>query len=202
MKSSCVKQFQIISVLLLSILIVFFASTVVAETINTAPPTDMIVDETQWEEWSASEKCKLFPFMSAGKQAGFTFSIPSGQSDSSHKTCTFVFVGGDKDNTSLKKAEMYYCVVDQTILYLGLCTEDKNIFESEEFKEACIRLMLGYNIGFDSKTGHAILNLSRERAEKVVDYCLSNVEHCLVDNMRIRVIRDEEDDYFSFHMEY
>jgi len=173
------------------------------EMIFTDPvPSNMIIDEVQWEAWTSKNKCKLFPFMGAGKQAGFSFTIPSGQANSSHKKCSFIFNEGEWDNTSLKNVEMYYGVEDQTILYTGLWTEDKDIFESQQFKEACIRLMLGYNIHYDSNIEDTVLNLSHERAEEVVSYCLKNVEHCLVDDMRIRVIRDEEDPYYSFHMEY
>lgn len=169
---------------------------------NKKLPENMIIDEAQWEAWKASRKCTLYLFMGACEEAGFTYSLPGGQNKSTHKTCRFVFQGGTKDGVSLKNVEMYYYVENQEIIYLGLWTSDITIFESADFKEACVRLMLGYNIHYDSKAEKAVLNLSRERANEVVAYCLDNIEHCLVDNMRIRVIRDQEDDYYSFHMEY
>lgn len=184
------------------VLVLAIMMTAVSHIAMAEMPENMIVDEAQWEEWEASGKCKLFPFMGAGKEVGFSYTIPKGQSDSAHKKCSFVFQGGNKDGESLKKVEMYYGVQDQTIVYLGLWTENEEIFKSEDFREACIRLMLAYNNHFDKDAGKAVLNLSRERAEELVEYCLDKIEHCVVDDMRIRVIRNQADNYFSFHMEY
>lgn len=164
-------------------------------------PEGMIIDEEQWEAWRPSGKCKLFPFMGAGDEAGFSFTVPSGQADQQHKTVSFIFIDGESKRT-LEDVEMYYDVEDQTVYYTGLWTESEEVFMSDDFKEACIRLMLGYNIHFDSETKSAVLNLTRERAEEVVNYCLDNVEHCLVDDMRIRVLREADRSYYSFHMEY
>ena len=57
---------------------------------------------------------------------------------------------------------------------------------------------MAYNIRFEN--GEPILNLTKERAREIVDYSIDNAEHCLADNMRIRVVR--EDGYYSFHLEY
>ncbi len=184
---------------LFTIIIMAFAFTGSAETTNM--PENLSIDEDQWESWTVSGKCKLFPFMSAGNEVGFSFEPKAGQADSLHKECKFTLKNGEK-KLVLKEIDMYYCVEKQSIIYAGLSTHSKESFETSEFKEACIRLMQGYNIGFDSQSGKAVLNLSRERAEEVVNYCLENVERCLVDNMRIRVIRNEDDNYYSFHMEY
>lgn len=172
-----------------------------AELASANAPKGMIIDEDEWEAWEPAGKCKLFPFMGAGDEAGFSFTVPSGQADQEHKTVSFIFKDGESSRT-LENVEMYYDVKDQTIYYTGLWTESEEVFKSEDFKEACIRLMLGYNIHFDSETKSAVLNLSRERVEEVVDYCLENIEHCLVDDMRIRVLREADRNYYSFHMEY
>ena len=165
-------------------------------------PDGMILDEEEWEAWTPGGKSKLIPFMKAGDEAGFTFTVPTGQADSDHKTVSFIFEDNDSRHT-LQNVEMYYGVKDQTVDYVGLWTEDENIFKSEDFREACIRLMLGYNIHFDSDTNSAVLNLTRERVEEIVNFCFdSNVEHCLVDGMRIRVLREPDRNYYSFHMEY
>lgn len=164
-------------------------------------PEGMIIDEEQWEAWKPALKCALMPFTRAGNEAGYTLTVPTGQGDSNHKTISFIFKDGDSSRT-LENAEMYYGVKDQMIEYTGICTEDESVFKSDDFKEACIRLMLGYNIHFDSDTKSAVLNLTRERAEEIVNYCLENVDHCLVDNMRIRVLREPDRNYYSFHMEY
>ena len=164
-------------------------------------PEGMIIDEEQWEAWKPTGKCYIFPFMDAGNEAGYEFTIPFGQGDSNHKTVDFVFIEGENTRT-FKNVEMYYGVKDQRMDYVGIWTPDEDIFNSEDFKEACIRLLLSYNIHFDQEKNAPVLNLSRDRAEEIVSYCLDNVEHCLVDNMRIRVIRKAEEPYYSFHMEY
>lgn len=176
-------------------------STASLEYVAENAPEGMIIDEEQWKAWKVSGQCKLFPFMGAAREAGYTFTVPWGQSDSDHKTVSFVFKDGDSKRT-LDNVEMYYGVTDQAIIYTGLWTDDESVFKSEDFKEACIRLMLGYNIHYDSETESPVLNLTRERAEEVVSYCLDNIEHCLVDDMRIRVLREADRDYYSFHMEY
>lgn len=163
-------------------------------------PDGMIIDEDEWEAWKSENICALFPFMSAGKEAGYSFTVPSGQANSAHKTVQFIFKDGEH---TLEKAEMYYGVENQKIEYTGLNTEDESIFISDEFKEACIRLMLSYNIHYDSGKSEAVLNLTRERAESIVNYCFdNNIEHCLIDDMRIRIIRNSEEKYYGFHMEY
>lgn len=160
-------------------------------------PDGMIINESKWDAWESTNNCMLFPFMDTGEQAGFEFTMPLGQGNSKQKNVDFVFANGK----TLKNVEMYYGVEDQKILYTGLWTEDKNAFLSKDFREACIRLMLGYNIHYDDG---AVMNLTRDRAEEIVDFCLKNqeAEHCLVDNMRIRVLREDEKPYYSFHLEY
>ncbi len=164
-------------------------------------PEGMIIDEEQWEAWKSVGNCTLMPFTRAGEEAGYSLMLPTGQGDSDHKTIDFIFKDGE-NSRKLENAELYYGVTDQKIVYTGIWTEDEGVFKSDDFKEACVRLMLGYNIHFDSETNSAVLNLTRERAEEIVDYCLENVEHCLVDDMRIRVLQEAERNYYSFHMEY
>ena len=161
-------------------------------------PTGMIINDTAFDEWVLEKKCMLFPFMGA---EGFSFSIPFEQSDSDIKTCTFSFKDGDITRT-LKDVEFYYCVKQQQIMYAGFHVPNENIFTSKDFREACIRLMLGYNSTYDSENDLITPNISRERAEEIVDYCLQNKIKCIVDNMRIRVIERYGDKTYSFEIEY
>ena len=200
------KKTPISALLIVGILITcFVAHSAVADdsaTKMTDIPDHMIVNEEQWNSWTAKRGCKLFPFMDASGQAGFTFSIPWGQEKSIEKTVEFAFQDKNGNHLKLENAEMYYAVEDQTIIYAGLSTSDKAVFESKEFMEACVCLMLAYNCHYDAGKGGAMLNLTHERAEEITEYCLDHIEHCLVDDMRIRVIRNDTKPYYSFHMEY
>ena len=149
-------------------------------------PDGMVIDETQWESWKSENKCSLFPFMKSVEEAGFNFSVPHGQGDTTHKTVDFYF----KDNGEsrlLENVDMYYDVIDQKIVGVGLYTKYEKKFESDDFKATS-----------------GVLNLTRERAEEIVNYCLENVDHCIVDNMRINVTRNKEEgeEYFSFDVKY
>ena len=160
-------------------------------------PDNMVIDEAQWEAWSPQGKCDVFTFMRTANNNDFSYSIPSGQS-ASHKKASFIF--NDKGHKQLGNTEMYYGISKGNIEYVGLWTEKKSIFQNKDFTEACIRLMMAYNIHFDSEQREYVSNLTRKEAEAVVNYCLKNVEHCLVGDLRIRVV--QQDDYYSFHMEH
>ena len=165
-------------------------------------PEGLSLDEKEWDSWESNGGCTLFPFMKACDKAGFTFSLPSGQEET-HKEGYFDFKDGDT-TTTLDQVVFYYGVENQHMLYTGLYTDNPDTFNSDDFREACIRLMLGYNIHYDQASDDAVLNLTRERAEEIVNYCFDNdVKHCVVDDMRIRILRnDANDNYYSFHMEY
>lgn len=165
-------------------------------------PEGISLDEDEWNAWESTNVCSLFPFMGAAKKAGFTFSLPSGQQEN-HKEGIFDFED-DGSTQALDQTIFYYAVENQHVFYVGLNTNNESTYYSDDFREACIRLMLGYNNHYDSDADEAVLNLTRERAEEIVNYCFDNdVKHCVVDNMRIRLIRnDSNDNYFSFHIEY
>ena len=175
-------------------------------TVNDTPIEEMsdeiIIDEAQWNEWTADGHCSMFTiFMETADLAGYSLDLPSGQEDN-HKIGKFLFVD-DGVSTELSNAEIYYGIEKQTVEYMGLCTEDRFVFESDAFKEACIRLMLSYNIRYDSENEKHVLNLTHERAEEIVEYILDNeIEDCLVENMRIRFIQHEDNAHYRFHMEY
>ena len=172
------------------------------EIISANIPEGISLDEEEWNEWKSTNICSLFPFMGAAEKAGFTFSLPSGQQDN-HKEGVFNFKD-DGSTHALDQTTIYYGVENQHVFYVGLNTENESTYYSDDFKEACVRLMLGYNIHYDGDSNEAVLNLTRERAEEIVNYCFNNgVKHCVVDNMRIRLIRNESNDnYYSFHIEY
>ena len=165
-------------------------------------PEGLSLDEDKWNAWESTNVCSLFPFMDAAEKAGFTFSLPSGQQEN-HKEGIFDFKDDGSIHT-LDQTTFYYGVENQQVFYVGLNTDNESTYYSDDFREACIRLMLGYNIHYDNNADEAVLNLTRGRAEEIVNYCFDNdVKHCVVDNMRIRLIRnDNNDNYFSFHIEY
>lgn len=164
-------------------------------------PEGLSVNETEWENWESENSCDLFSFMDAGTKANYEFTLPMGQ-DEHHKVVSFIF-DDNGEMRNLEDADMYYGVINQQVLYTGLCTEDEDVYESDDFKEACIRLMLSYNVSYDDAKGDVIFNLTRERAEEIVNFCFDNdIEHCVVDGMRIRLLREKEDNYYSFHIEY
>lgn len=107
-----------------------------------------------------------------------------------------------EDLKPLEDVEFYYCVENQQIVYTGLSTEFESIHKSDKFREACIRLILGYNSTYNKDTDSTTPNITRERAEEIVNFCLDNQIKCVVDDMRISVIEMPEDNYYSFHMEY
>lgn len=161
-------------------------------------PEGMIISDTAFDEWKSENSMMLFPFMSATQ---FSFSAPEGQADSAHKTCTFYFKDEDETRT-LDDVEFYYCVEKQQILYTGFDTNDESILNSDDFRDACVRLMMGYNATFDRDADSTISNITKERAEEIVNFCIDNQIKCVVDDMRIRVIVRPEDNYYSFHIEY
>lgn len=172
----------------------------IVDEVNDYPdaPEGMIISDTAFDEWTLEKKMMLYPFMASTE---FSFSIPTGQADSKHKSCVFYFKDDDKLR-ELEGVEFYYAVEKQQILYTGLDTNDESVLESDDFREACVRLMLGYNATFNSDASETTPNISRERAEAIVNFCIDNKIRCIVDDMRIRVVEQPEDDFYSFHIEY
>lgn len=150
--------------------------------------SNIITDETEWENWKSTGRCMLFPFMQASDLLDFSWGNP--QKDGSHVWVECFEGNGDFG--------MYYCADNQRIMYVGLYTDNINVFSSEAFRNACVKLIRSYNIHFEDE--EVVFNLQEERAGEIVDFALNNTEHCLADNMRIRVIKNEG--YYSFHVEY
>lgn len=168
-------------------------------------PENMEIGEENWKNWESSSKCTVIPFLGAAKKAGFDISLPSGQEENDKVGTLYFLDENGYTGEALEGANIYYGTKEQKIIYAGLETSNSSVYESEDFREACIRLVLGYNMHFDSDSLEAVLNLSRERAEEIVNYCLSNnVDFCVVDNMRIHVIcrNDDNDPHYRFHVEY
>lgn len=166
-------------------------------------PEGMSIDEEEWQNWEREENaCSLGCFVQAGRKVlDYTYTVPVDQESSAHKKVDFVFKDGGDLNT-LKDVEMYYCDSDAGLYYVGLWTEYENILYSNDFKEACVRLMLGYNSRYSKEEDAYVLDMSRERAEEIVSYCIDNkIEHCLVDGMRIRSSREQDKPLYSFHIE-
>lgn len=173
---------------------------------NNSMPEGMSVGEQEWKNWKSSSVCTIIPFLESAEKAGFLFSLPSGQKDSGDKVGTFELLDENGNITKdLEQTDFYYGVEKQHILYTGLETRDTSIYESADFKEACIRLILGYNMHLEKDTMEAALNLTRERAEEIVNYCLDNtIKFCVVDNMRIHLTyrNDTADPFYRLHVEY
>lgn len=132
---------------------------------DVAIPDGIDLDEKHWDDWKSTSKCSIWNFMDAADQIGFSFSLPSGQEEN-HKTGQFFFIEGD-NHRKYEDAEFYYGMEGQLVKYMGLWTDNIDVYNSHDFREACILSLLGYNSTF-SDDG-AILNLTRERAEEIVD---------------------------------
>ena len=160
---------------------------------NVSSPENISIDETEWDNWTSTEECMLFPFMKASTElVDFNWGNPKRDGDHVEIECY------DENDNAVTDFLMYYGVDEQKVIYTGLYTDNPDVFSSEVFREYCTKLMMAYNIRFEN--GEPILNLTKERAREIVDYSIDNAEHCLADNMRIRVVR--EDGYYSFHLEY
>lgn len=163
----------------------------------------MSVDETEWNDWKSTHTVNVIPWLGAQHQLGYSFTVPQGQGDSRHKSTNFVF----SDGHALDNTELYYGV-GKSILYTGLYTADESIFKSEEFREACVLLTQSYCMHYDPDKRESIIDMSRERAEEIVDYILNAdgaMIHAVVDDLRIRSVRSTEDPtdiYFTYHLEY
>lgn len=171
-------------------------------------PEGLIVDEGQWKNWTAINNPSVLVFLDGCELAGCSIGL-KGEQQQSHKEGTFYFTD-DGVNSSLDGAGVYYGVESQQVNYAGLSTSDEYIYNSDRFKEACKRLMRGYAsyVNKDASNSKDTLNvensITEERASEIVDYCFdAGIEHCLVDDMRIRLIRSDTDGgYYSFHIEY
>ena len=171
-------------------------------------PEGLIVDEDQWKNWTAINNPSVLVFLDGCELAGCDIGL-KGEQQQSHKEGTFYFKD-DGASSSLDGASLYYGVESQQVNYAGLSTSDEYIYNSDRFKEACKRLMRGYAsyVNKDASNSKDTLNvensITEERASEIVDYCFdAGIEHCLVDDMRIRLIRNDTDGgYYSFHIEY
>ncbi len=171
-------------------------------------PEGLIVDEDQWKNWTAINNPSVLVFLDGCELAGCDIGL-KGEQQQNHKEGTFYFKD-DGASSSLDGAGVYYGVESQQVNYAGLSTSEEYIYNSDRFKDACKRLMRGYAsyVNKDASNSKDTLNvensITEERASEIVDYCFdAGIEHCLVDNMRIRLIRSDTDGgYYSFHIEY
>ncbi len=162
-------------------------------------PNVITADEELWDAWISSNTVMLSPFMDASSQVGFSWSRPAGQMGE-EKECDFCLKNDNGSLESIPNMRFYYDVVNQEIRYTGIFTEDKEFFESDDFRKYCVMLTQAYNCHFED--GQTILNLTEDRAKEIVNFAFDEADHCLADGMRIRVIRDDDKPYYSFHLEY
>lgn len=170
-------------------------------------PEGLIVDEDQWKNWTAINNPSVLVFLDGCELAGCDIGL-KGEQQQNHKEGTFYFKD-DGASSSLDGAGVYYGVESQQVNYAGLSTSEEYIYNSDRFKDACKRLMRGYAsyVNKDASNSKDTLNvensITEERASEIVDYCFdAGIEHCLVDNMRIRLIRSDTDGgYYSFHID-
>lgn len=163
-----------------------------------AIPEGMILDPEEIAAWELEENRLVFPFL---KTEYFGVDVLPNQDDIKHKMGIFCFKDGD-ELSAYDDAEFYYCVEAQQVVYTGLKVKKKKKFHSEKFRDACVRLMMGYNASYDQETKESTSNITRERAEELVDYCIDHEAACVVDDMRIRIYADAESKQYIFHMEY
>ena len=154
-------------------------------------------DETLWTVWTAPTKgLSMFPFTMAMQKAGFSIGAPDDPA-SPYKFVSFI------DNASgmpVENMQFYYSDENQKLLYMGLATSDKTVFESEEFRKYCAMILMAYNSHLEGR--EAVFNLPMERAEEIVDYAMDYADHCLAESMRFTVTRSDADNYYSFQIEY
>ena len=96
---------------------------------------------------------------------------------------------------------MMYGVQSQKITYVALYTDDSSILESDEYKTNLRKLIQAYTA--DYKDGEVSVVISDDRADEIINYIIDNrVEHCLVDEMKIRGLFSEDDEVYGITIGY
>ena len=134
--------------------------------------------------------------MRSSSSVDFNWTIPE-NGDSKDKICYVV----DENNNRLNNIYMMYGVQSQKITYVALYTDDSSFLESNEYKTNLRKLIQAYTA--DDKDGEVSVVISDDRADEIVNYIIDNrVEHCLVDEMKIRGLFSEDDEVYGITIGY
>ena len=159
-------------------------------------PDGLSTSEADWNNWKSSHSISLYSFMRSSSSVDFNWTIPE-NGDSKDKICYVV----DENNNRLNNIYMMYGVQSQKITYVALYTDDSSVLESDEYKTNLRKLIQAYTA--DYKDGEVIVVISDDRADEIINYIIDNrVEHCLVDEMKIRGLFSEDDEVYGITIGY
>ena len=159
-------------------------------------PDGLSTSEADWNNWKSSHSISLYSFMRSSSSVDFNWTIPE-NGDSKDKICYVV----DENNNRLNNIYMMYGVQSQKITYVALYTDDSSVLESDEYKTNLRKLIQAYTA--DYKDGEVSVVISDDRADEIINYIIDNrVEHCLVDEMKIRGLFSEDDEVYGITIGY
>ena len=159
-------------------------------------PDGLSTSEADWNNWKSSHSISLYSFMRSSSSVDFNWTIPE-NGDSKDKICYVV----DENNNRLNSIYMMYGVKSQKITYVALYTDDSSVLESDEYKTNLRKLIQAYTA--DYKDGEVSVVISDDRADEIINYIIDNrVEHCLVDEMKIRGLFSEDDEVYGITIGY
>lgn len=153
----------------------------------------IIIDESAWTDWESEGRISLMTFMTATSAAGAKWDLLPNP-DKVEKDCYLI-----EDGEVVEDIAMYYAVENQRILYVGLIAKDRDVFESDRFKEYCVKFIRAYSAVYDSDADDVNLVMEEDRAREIVDYAINNNQRCIADGIRIRI--NESNGTYGFHME-
>ena len=154
-------------------------------------------NESDWSSWTSSHTISLYNFMAASSFLDLNWTLSS-NGDSKDKISYIV----DDKNERLDYLYLMYGVESQRVTYVSLYTDDVSVFESNEYKDYCRKLMQAYTSDYDKDDGIS-LNVTEERASEIINYIIDNqVEHCLVDGMKIRGLFSDEEELYGITIGY
>ena len=160
-------------------------------------PEVLTIDKADLDKWKPAGEYLMYPFSLAGRAAGFMLTVPDDQEEEVRKTVQFIFLEEDKSHT-LKNAGMFYRLSHGVLQYIGLETADSEVFESDEFKEACVRLLRASSSQFDDQTRHTTLELADSDAKSIIDFCLISGTDSLLDQLKLSIKKDSEEKQYEF----
>ena len=154
----------------------------------------IIIDEDAWKDWQSDGRPGLMLFMEATSAVGVKWDLLP-DPEKVHKDCYLI-----EDGEVVEDMAMYYAVDNQEIYYVGVIAKDKDVFESDRFKDYCARFLRAYTGYFESKDAEEVsFAMTEDRAREIVDYAIDNNQRCIADGIRIRL--NESNGTYGFHME-
>lgn len=154
----------------------------------------IIIDESAWKNWKSEGRTGLMMFMEATSAVGIKWDLLPNP-DKIEKNCYLI-----EDGEVVEDMAMYYAVDNQEIYYVGVIAKDRDVFESDRFRDYCARFLRAYTGRYESKDAKEVsFAMTEERAREIVDYAIDNNQRCIADGIRIRI--NESNGTYGFHME-